>query len=225
MEKYLLIITAGGVGKRFGKSYPKQLEKILDKEIILKTAEFFEKFPPIECVITYPEDHLDQFEKVLKNLNYKISFVKGGKERFNSVKNAVNFLNELGYDSKTPVLVHDGVRPFLNLETVRKIIENTQNFQASIPYIPISGTMRKLENYKFTDILDRTNAVTVTTPQGCQLGLLKDCFDKTNEVFTDESTMLNSYGVFPKPVRDWHFNIKITEQIDIKSAEILWIRV
>jgi len=222
MKKYLLVITAGGIGKRFGKPYPKQLETIMNQPILNKTASFFEKIPPIHCIITYPEGYLKEFEKALNNISYPIAFVKGGNERFDSVKNAINKLTKDNFDKELPVLVHDGVRPFLNLETVEKIIQATKLNNAAVPYISVSGTMRKMKKNKFFETIDRENSVIITTPQGCKLELLNNCFLKADKQFTDESTLLQYFDINQTPVADWSFNIKITEKNDLKTTKFLW---
>lgn len=225
MDKYLLIITAGGIGKRFGELYPKQLEKVLGQPILEKTIDFFKKITPIHCVVTYPDGFLNEFELALQNIPFKITFVKGGEERFYSVKNAVNFLFNQSYDISTPVLVHDGVRPFLNNNTVRKVIEKTSLKGSAVPFIKISGTMRKITKNTFCETIDREDVVTVTTPQGCNLGILHDCFMKSKKIFTDESTLLEHFNIHPEPVEDWHLNLKITEKKDLETAELLWDRI
>ncbi len=225
MNNYLLIITAGGIGKRFGKDYPKQLTTVFSQPILEKTALFFEKIKPLHCVITYPENFLPDFKKALSNISYKIDFIKGGKERFYSVKNAVNHLVEKGFDRDLAVLVHDGVRPFLNLQTVEQIIRETNKNTAAIPYIPVVGTMRKLINGKLCETIPRENTVIVTTPQGCKLGVLQNCFSKANKEFTDESTLLSNFNINVKPVVDWEFNIKITTKKDLETATILWKKI
>jgi 2-C-methyl-D-erythritol 4-phosphate cytidylyltransferase len=225
MNKYLLIITAGGTGKRFGKTYPKQLTTVFSQPILEKTAFFFEKIKPLHCVITYPDGFLSDFEKALSNIPYKIDFIKGGKERFHSVKNALNYFIKKGFDKNLPVLVHDGVRPFLNLQTVEQIIKQTTENTAAVPYISVVGTMRKLINGKFCETIPRENAVIVTTPQGCKLGVLQQCFEKSKKEFTDESTLLSYFNIKITPVVDWEFNLKITTKKDLETATILWKKI
>ncbi len=217
----ILILTAGGIGKRFGKPYPKQFEKIGDKTIIEHTLTFFEKVRPEYCVLTYPEGFEREFETLKERFSFPFLLVKGGSERFFSVKNAVEFINEKEGDKSKVVLVHDGVRPFLKQEIVREIVEKTQEKGCAIPYIPVSGTVRRLNDSGFYQTVNRKDLVSITTPQGARLGILKNCFDKAERIYTDESTMLSDFGFNPYPVKDWHFNIKITEPSDREIAEVL----
>ena len=218
---FILILTAGGIGKRFGKPYPKQFEKIRDKTIIEHTLGFFETVRPEYCVLTYPEGFEREFDALKERFSFPIFPVKGGSERFFSVKNAVEFINEKERDKSKAVLVHDGVRPFLKQEIVREIVEKTKEKGCAVPYIPVSGTVRRLNDSGFYQTVIRKDLVTVTTPQGARLEILKNCFDKAEKIYTDESTMLTDFGFQPYPVKDWHFNIKITEPSDREIAEIL----
>ncbi|BBB33359.1 2-C-methyl-D-erythritol 4-phosphate cytidylyltransferase [Thermotomaculum hydrothermale] len=218
---YILIVTAGGIGRRFCKPYPKQFEKIGDKRLIELTLGFFSKIKPQYCVLTYPGDFKKECEYLTNYFSFPVYLVKGGNERFHSVKNAIDFIYEKEEDKSKVVIVHDGVRPFLNLEVVKKIIEKTAETGCAVPFIPISGTVRRLNDDGFYETLIRKDLVTVTTPQGARLGILKDCFDKSNIFYTDESTMLTEFGYNPYPIKDWHFNIKITEPEDKETAEML----
>ncbi len=221
MVDYILLITAGGVGKRFGKPYPKQLEKINGKPLIEWTIGFFEKIKPAFCVLTYPEGFESDFKFLENRFSFPLFLVKGGKERFFSVKNGVEFVFQKENEKDIPLLVHDGVRPFLSLEVVKEVIEKTKEKGCAVPYIPLSGTLRRLESGEFTEVIDRKNAVAITTPQGAKLSILHTCFQKAKRIYTDESTMLSDLGFPPVPVVDWQLNIKITHYEDRILAETL----
>ncbi len=218
----LLIITAGGVGKRFGKPYPKQLEKIEGQSILHRTAVFFEAIQPSQAIVTCPEGFEKQFRKDLKGVNYPLKIISGGATRFDSVKKAVSQLVDETYSSGSVVLVHDGVRPFLRLATVERIIRGVVEIGAAAPFVPISGTIRRLRKEEFRETVERKEVVEVTTPQGATLGILAHCFNRQKLSFPDETTLLHAEGIPVFPVLDWHLNIKITTQADMETARTLW---
>ncbi len=218
----LLIITAGGIGKRFGKPYPKQLEKIEGQSILNRTALFFEAIKPNQAIVTCPKGFEKQFQKDLKSLSYPLKVISGGATRFDSVKTAVNRLVDEMYSSDSVVLVHDGVRPFLRLPTVERIIRGVMETGAAAPFVPISGTIRRLRQEKFQGTVDRKEVVEVTTPQGATLGILAHCFNRQKLSFPDETTLLHAEEIPILPVLDWHLNIKITTQADMETARALW---
>lgn len=218
----LLIITAAGIGKRFGKPYPKQLEKIEGQSILSRTAFFFEAIKPDYAIVTCPEGFEKQFQKDLKSLNYPLKVMSGGGTRFDSVKGAVNWLVDEMYSSDSVVLVHDGVRPFLRLPTVERIVRGVMETGAAAPFVPISGTIRRLRQEEFQETVERKEVVEVTTPQGATLGILAHCFNRQKLSFPDETTLLHAEEIPVLPVLDWHLNIKITTQADMETARALW---
>ena len=213
MTDFYLIITAGGIGKRFGKPYPKQFEKIGDKTIIELTLSFFNKIKPEFCVLTYPKGFEREFGFLKEKAEFPLFLVEGGEERFYSVKKGFEFLKEKA-DKNLPVLIHDGVRPFLKVEVIKEIIEKTKEKGAAVPYIPVSGTIRRVKNNEFYRTVDRTDISVITTPQGAMLDIFDRCFSKADKPYTDESTMLSDFGVSPFAIKDWYFNIKITNPED-----------
>ncbi|NOY24172.1 MAG: NTP transferase domain-containing protein [Acidobacteria bacterium] len=218
----LLIITAGGVGKRFGKPYPKQLERIEGQSILNRTALFFEAIQPSQAIVTCPDGFEKQFQKDLKGMNYPLKVISGGATRFDSVRKAVNRLVDETYSSGSVVLVHDGVRPFLRLATIERIIRGVMDTGAAAPYVPISGTIRRLRREEFRETVERKEVVEVTTPQGATLGILAHCFNRQKLSFPDETTLLHAEGIPVLPVLDWHLNVKITTQADMETARTLW---
>ena len=218
----LLIITAGGVGKRFNKPYPKQLEMIEGQSILNRTALFFEAIHPTQSIVTCPEGFEKQFQKVLKDVDYPLKVISGGASRFDSVKKAIDQLVHETYSSDSIVLVHDGVRPFLRLATVERIIRGVVDTGAAAPYVPISGTIRRLRQEEFRETVERKEVVEVTTPQGATLGILAHCFKRQKLSFPDETTLLHAEGIPVLPILDWHLNIKITTQADMETARTLW---
>ena len=218
----LLILTAGGLGKRFGKPYPKQLEAIDGQSVLFRTAAFFLTVKPELAVVTAPEGFEDRFGEELAPLDYPIRVITGGKERFDSVRRAVEVLVEAGYHGDSVVLVHDGVRPFLNEKTVDEVIWGVRTHGAAVPYVPVSGTARRLKDESFGETLERKDLAIVTTPQGATLSILSRCFARQQLSYPDESTLLTAENIPMLPVVDWPLNIKITEPADLKAARVLW---
>lgn len=218
----LLVITAGGMGKRYGKPYPKQLEKIEGQSVLMRTASFFEHIRPDRAVITAPAHFLERFQEETASLKYPVDVIRGGAERFHSVQKAVRFFGQGPYPDDSVVLIHDGVRPFLNRKTVESVISQTRKHGAAVPYIPVTGTVRRLRDERFHETVERKELAIVTTPQGVQLGLLMHCYESQPMTFPDESTMLHAEGIEAVPVEDWPLNIKLTGLQDLKALRALW---
>lgn len=92
--KKTVIITAAGVGKRMKSKLPKQFSNLNGKPILMHTIRRFYKIDPnFELILTLPEKHLKTWKKLCVDHQFDIPHhtVNGGKERFHSVKNALNF--------------------------------------------------------------------------------------------------------------------------------------
>ncbi len=218
----LVVITAGGVGKRYGKPYPKQLEKIEGQSVLMRTASFFEQLKPERAVVTAPAHFLERFQEEVEPLSYPVDVIRGGAERFHSVQKAVQFLGQGPYPEDSVILIHDGVRPFLNRKTVEMVISQTRQHGAAVPYIPVTGTVRRLRENTFQETVERKELAIMTTPQGVLLGLLMRCYESQPMTFPDESTMLHAEGIEAVPVEDWPLNIKLTSLTDLKALRALW---
>jgi len=90
------IIPSGGVGKRINSSLPKQYVKINGKELIAYTLEIFQKCKLIDKIIIAAQpDYIPLLEEL--KIKYKITklfkIVEGGKERQDSVFNALKIID------------------------------------------------------------------------------------------------------------------------------------
>jgi len=110
--------------------------------------------------------------------------VSGGQTRGQSVKNA------LAKVSSKYVLVHDGARPFVSKDLIKKVMENTVKFGASAPFIPVTDTLVIVDG----QAVDRSQFRSVQTPQGFTSEILRACFEKAEEDFTDEATLYKVLG-------------------------------
>ena len=92
--KFGAIITAGGNSTRFGSN--KLLEKINGKTVIEYSIEAFIKSGIDEIVVCCGDDLLQKFDNSSLSLlsqNDKISVIKGGKTRQESVYNGLMAIN------------------------------------------------------------------------------------------------------------------------------------
>ena len=123
MEKYA-IITAGGVGKRMGTSLPKQFLELQEKPILMHSIERFYQYDiNIKIIVSIPEQYIDFWKNMCKEKSFIIQhkIVTGGETRFFSIKNALEEIQGSGI-----VAIHDGVRPLVSCETIKRTFEKAQ---------------------------------------------------------------------------------------------------
>ena len=140
--KLEVIIVAGGSGKRMGREVPNQFILLAGKPILMHTMlRFWEFDNRIKQIVVLPSDQIEHWQTLCKEYNFDVphQIVKGGKERFFSVKNAVDII-----DTNALVAIHDGVRPFVSDKTIHHCFLAAELYGVVIPPLPINECLRIL---------------------------------------------------------------------------------
>ncbi len=225
-SKTAVIICAGGIGERMDAGKPKQFIEIDGGSIIRKSVDAFrsEKIRGLAdvIVVTAPAGfeketgRLVNEDAVAKDEAFlKADIVTGGRERQDSVRNALDYLDGFGLEDDDIVLIHDGARPYVTAETIRKVAEKAFDEGAAIAAVPVKDTIRDKEN----GTLDRSRLYSVQTPQGFRFRLIYDAVRKACEdgfYGTDDGSLAERAGVMPVIVEGSYGNIKITTPEDLK---------
>ena len=222
--KISLVIVAGGLGKRLKRKIPKALVRIKDVPIVVKTLKSLSFYSWKKIVITYPENYLDEFKKEMYSVEqYKnnIVFVKGGKERQESVYNALRVLEKTGTDL---VFIHDAARPFVSEAMVKDLIDNYE-YPGVVPAIKPSDTIIEDSKGILGKKLNRERLLLIQTPQLFDFKILLKCHNnKKEKIFTDDSSLVKDCGYDIKWINGDKNNIKITTEDDLLIAEIIFDR-
>jgi 2-C-methyl-D-erythritol 4-phosphate cytidylyltransferase len=222
-----VIIVAGGKGLRMGSDIPKQFLPIGGKPVLMRTLERFREYSAdLQIILVLPEAQQDYWHQLCEkyHFNVKYTLANGGQTRFHSVQNG---LAKVPDDAEGVVGVHDGVRPFPAIEVIRNCYETAREKKAVIPVIPVVETVRHLTKCQ---TLCEVKSVTVPrdeyrlvqTPQTFDIQLLKAANRQPyNDGFTDDASVVESYGHDITLVEGNRENIKITTPYDIVVAEAL----
>ncbi|MDF3028020.1 MAG: 2-C-methyl-D-erythritol 4-phosphate cytidylyltransferase [Fluviicola sp.] len=212
------IITAGGIGKRMGGSIPKQFLLLNDKPILMHTIERMHSFDPsAELIVTLPEDYLKDWEEMCQKYSFNIhhEIVPGGKERFDSIKNA---LQKAKGDW---IAVHDGVRPFVSRTVLNQLLEDVKKYRAVIPVIPVKETLR-IADGESNATVNRDHYRVVQTPQVFEAKLIKKAYEQNYALtFTDDASVAEAIGARVHLIPGNDENIKITNPLDLSVAAII----
>lgn len=236
MSKVVAIVPAAGTGRRFGEQINKVFYPILNKPILLWTLQVLQSVKMItEIIPVLKEEYLEMCRELVDK--YEISKVKlivpGGKERQDSVYNALNYLDE----KTSIVVIHDGARPLIEGSLVemaiKELIDCASYIDGVVVGIPVKDTIKEvkrknIEGREGGDILvertlDRDLLWSVQTPQVFFYKKLIEayrnaCRDKFYS--TDDSALVEKYGGIVKIISGSYKNIKITTQEDISIAEV-----
>lgn len=216
-----VIIVAGGKGLRMGSDIPKQFLPIGGKPVLMRTLERFRAYnESLQIILVLPEAQQDYWRGLCEQYHFDVEYqlANGGQTRFHSVQNGLALLPD---DAQGVVGVHDGVRPFPSIEVIRNCYETAREKKAVIPVIPVVETVRHLEGERSVTV-PRGDYRLVQTPQTFDIQLLKAANRQPyNDGFTDDASVVESYGFEITLVEGNRENIKITTPYDLKIAEVL----
>jgi 2-C-methyl-D-erythritol 4-phosphate cytidylyltransferase len=216
--KIFAVIPAGGKGIRSGFSAPKQFVKFNKKELIVYTLEVFQKNKLIDEIIIAAEEPYFQLLKKIKE-KYKLTKIKkivaGGKERQDSVNNALSAINA---NKEDLVVVHDAARPLLKEGVLNNAISIAKKKGNALVCIRVKDTLIKAK-ITVDSYLDRKEIYNVQTPQIFKYKDLKKAFEKAyKEKFygTDESMLVKKLGKKIHIAEGSELNFKITTKSDFQ---------
>ncbi|KDE61603.1 IspD/TarI family cytidylyltransferase [Fusobacterium necrophorum] len=224
------MIFAGGIGKRMNNSgIPKQFLKLYNKEIIIYTLEIFENSDLIDgIVISCLEEKIEYLKEIiLKNNLKKIkSIVPGGKTGQESIYNGLKEISKY-YSNKDIVLIHDGVRPLINLSTIENNIQSVKKNGNAITVAEAIETIIQADKDTgvINSIYNRNKMCVARAPQSFYLEDILKCHEKSiyeNKLdFIDSASMMNYYGYKLNIVFGPAENIKITTPSDFYTFKAI----
>ncbi|MBK9317057.1 MAG: 2-C-methyl-D-erythritol 4-phosphate cytidylyltransferase [Acidobacteria bacterium] len=236
------IIPAAGSGARFGGQIPKQFIEISGVPILAHTIKRFVDCSVIGAiVVALPEDRLNEFPRSLQDSGWcrlsderpgeglidgkKIFFVPGGAERSDSIRNALQVVENL---QPGIVAVHDAVRPLVTSEQISAVIEKAEETGAAILALPATDTIKEVENGLVVRTIDRRRIWRAQTPQAFRYGLLMEANLEARvsslppAMTTDDSLLVERLGAAVAVVEGSVSNLKITTPEDLVMAQKLF---
>ena len=217
------IVPAAGVGTRMKSSSPKQFIKLGDDSVLIHTLRKFAACGrvPSACV-PLRETDMPAFRQELeqRGLADFAHLVAGGTHRQESVHNGFRALDP----STDIVVVHDGVRPFVEVSMIEAVIEAAAEKGSAIMALPCTDTVKQVERQQVVSTLPRDKIVMVQTPQAFRYEILKEAFERASAdhfYASDESCLVERLGFPVTVLLGSERNIKITKPADLPLAEFL----
>ena len=214
-----IIIVAGGKGLRMGGDLPKQFLPIGGKPVLMRTIERFREYSAeLQIILVLPREQQDYWRQLCAKHHFAIEHrvVDGGATRFHSSQNGVAAVPD---DADGVVGIHDGVRPFVSVETIARCFEAARQFGAALPVLPVTDTLRRVTDDGGYNV-QRNDYRTVQTPQTFGAQLLKQAFRQPySDAFTDDASVVEAMGHKVTMVDGNRENIKLTTPFDLVVAE------
>lgn len=223
-QKYAAIVLAAGSGKRMNSKVHKQYLIIQDRPVLYYSLKAFEDSAVDEIVLVVGKGEEEFCRKEIVD-KYGISKVKaiveGGKERYHSVFEGLKQTSDADY-----VLIHDGARPFVNQNIIRRCMQEVQKYQACVVGMPVKDTIKIADEEGYAkQTPDRKNVWMIQTPQTFSYALIYEAYEemlKTEDTaITDDAMVLERIkGKKSKLIEGSYRNIKITTPEDLLIANV-----
>ena len=222
--KNIAIIVAAGSGQRLGRDIPKALLEIGGIPIVVRTAKRLSDCELISnLIVVFAPNYYEDFSIVFDKYNINADLVEGGKTRTESVLHGIAATDE----NCDIVAIHDGARPFVTIESLEKVIQKAEETGAATLAVPLTDTLKLVENHFIVETVDRDKFYAVQTPQVFQRDLLLSAIEKIEQgnSFSDDCALMELIGQKVSIVESNRINIKITYPEDLIIAEAIMEKI
>ncbi len=217
-----VVIVAAGRGERAGQGHgPKQYRLIGGRPVISRTLDVFLKHPSIgPIVVAIHRDDRELFRQAAGSAADRVIAVIGGETRQESTRLALLALRDR---KPGKVLIHDGVRPFVDAATIERVIDGIDLHQGALPGIPVSDTLkREADDGTIAGTVSRDGLHAAQTPQGFPFAAILAAHEKAAQAgrtdFTDDAALAEWDGLRVRIVPGSPDNLKLTWARDIELA-------
>ncbi|MDF2538989.1 MAG: ispD [Herbinix sp.] len=225
-SKVTAIVLAAGQGKRMNSTIAKQFLMLKDKPVLYYSLKAFEKSSVDEIILVTGTGQTDDCKKDIIDfyqINKVTHIIEGGKERYNSVYNAL-----ICAESSDYVLIHDGARPFITAEAINHIMTQVKEYKACILGTPVKDTIKTVDSDGFiVSTPDRRTLWSAQTPQAFLYDEIREAYERfykeennNDYAITDDAMVYETFMKQPvKMIMGDYQNIKITVPEDLGYAK------
>lgn len=232
-DRCIAIVLAAGQGKRMNSDVQKQYLMLGDRPVLYHSLKVFEDSFVNEVILVVGEDDIEycRTEVVERYGLHKVTkIVAGGKERYHSVMNGIHAIGE---EQCSYLFIHDGARPFVTQEILRRAYETVCTYGTAVVAMPSKDTVKIADSEQCAkETPDRRMVWMMQTPQVFRYDLIKDAYERLAEadeklaqlgiVITDDAMVVEMFeDTKVKFVEGSYGNIKITTPEDLLIANAL----
>jgi len=223
------VVLAAGQGKRMHSAVAKQFLLLNEKPLIYYSLKAFEESFVDAVVLVTGKDEISYCEtEIVEKYGFSkvLRVVAGGKERYHSVYEGLSALSGILKEDGT-VLIHDGARPMLTQEIIKRTAEAAALYGACTAAMPVKDTIKVSDADGFAAMTpDRSTLWQIQTPQAFSYGLISKAYTtllsdvQYQKGITDDAMIVEALtSARVKLVEGSYENIKVTTPEDMKIAE------
>lgn len=216
-KKISAVIVAAGSSRRMKSDVPKILMELLGEKVIHRTARAFENSDYIdEIIVVTREQDIEEIKLILADITKLKTVVPGGSERQESVLNGVHAT------SGDIIAIHDGARPLVSDEEIRRVIEDAEKYGAATLSAVPKDTVKVADKDGFvSETPDRSTLRNIYTPQvfGREEYLsAAESEEAKRAMYTDDCQLFEKLNKRVFLSEGKYTNIKITTPEDLAIA-------
>ena len=182
--KVTAIIACAGSGVRAKQNQNKIFAEILGVPVVLKTVSAFDRVKRIdEILIVHGEGEDAKLKEILAEIKKPVSYVLGGKTRFQSIKNALDVVSD------GIVLIHDGARPFIEESDIEACVKTVLVHGSAVLATALTDTVLETDGSDVIFASDRKGKLSALTPQCFNLVDIRNAYAHASESdgYTDDA--------------------------------------
>lgn len=226
---YGAVVLAGGFGSRMNTKTAKQYLLLDGKPLIYYALRQFQDSAVEKIVLVVAEGQEDYCRnEIVERYGFTkvCAIVPGGNERYLSVYAGLKALTDADY-----VLIHDGARPCVDQNIIRRTIDTVAKEQACVVGMPVKDTIKIVDEQQVAQKTpDRRRLWQVQTPQAFSYDLIRRAYDAViasgEQAVTDDAQVLElAFGKTCRLIEGSYRNIKVTTPEDLDIAKIFLKKV
>ena len=216
-----MVLLAAGAGRRMGADENKILLTIGGKTLLEHCLEAVEQSAVMdEVVLVIRECDEERITQLTEGFALSVRTVYGGKERQDSVYNALKVLS----DETEIVAIHDAARCLVSPKLIRDCVASAEQKGSGVAGRKVYDTVKQVSDGEITGTLDRSGLVLIETPQCFRKDLIRNAYDQAYAdgfYGTDDAMLLERLGERPVWVLSEEVNIKMTDPRDMEYGKFL----
>jgi 2-C-methyl-D-erythritol 4-phosphate cytidylyltransferase / 2-C-methyl-D-erythritol 2,4-cyclodiphosphate synthase len=205
------IIVAAGRGTRAGGDLPKQWQLLAGAPVLSHSIRAFSGLVDLTILVIHPDDHA-----YAAALDLGVQLVHGGASRDQSVFNA---LTALAATDTTRVLIHDGARPLVSADLIRRLMAALDHSVGAAPALPVTDALWRGENGFVSGTQDRDGLWHAQTPQAFHFDAILAAHRAHKAPAADDVAVARAGGIEVAIVPGDEDNLKLTYPVDFARAE------
>jgi 2-C-methyl-D-erythritol 4-phosphate cytidylyltransferase len=221
MSRFAVILPAAGKSSRFRDREKKPFANLDGRAVWLRCAELFVTRDDVcQCLIVVaPEDQETFRRRYQANLAFmNVQIANGGKERFESVANALAMVKEAEF-----VAIHDAARPCVTAELIDTVFTSAAKTGAAMLAVPATDTIKRADDKgRVKETVAREGLWLAQTPQVFRRDWLVEAYAKRSQLkgdITDDAQLIEAQGHPVYLLEGSSTNVKITTREDLTLAE------